>query len=173
MVLTTYSYLTFFYRFFLATFAKVLVLSCVVYAPPPPPPNIKWSALKLCQLHCTLQWYWHVLWNYLFVFRSKEIDDDSFYQVVFGATRIRGSEPSESKVKVKRTIKHPDYVQGSSTYDNDIALAELESPVTYTDYIKPICLPQSGQSFPLGSHCWLTGWGSTKPQGRLLSRLGS
>merc|ERR1712071_424220 len=49
-----------------------------------------------------------------------------------------GSPGSEVR-KVARLIQHPDFLR--RTVDNDIALLELESPVTYSAVIRPICLP--------------------------------
>nr|XP_014343438.1 PREDICTED: serine protease 27-like [Latimeria chalumnae] len=41
----------------------------------------------------------------------------------------------------------------------DIALIELSSSVSYTDYILPACLPTNNTQFPEGMKCWVTGWG--------------
>ncbi|XP_040211902.1 prostasin-like isoform X4 [Rana temporaria] len=42
----------------------------------------------------------------------------------------------------------------------DIALIQLATPVNYTQYIMPICLPSSTTTFPCGTECWVTGWGT-------------
>ncbi len=44
-------------------------------------------------------------------------------------------------IGVKRRIKHEDYSVRFAY--NDIALIQLERPVKFTRYIKPICLPIS------------------------------
>ncbi|KAK9395512.1 serine protease 27-like [Crotalus adamanteus] len=59
---------------------------------------------------------------------------------------------------VKRVISHPDY-NGKDGSIGDIALVELNSPVTFNDYILPICLPASSVEFPAKTKCWVTGWG--------------
>ncbi|KAF7653301.1 hypothetical protein LDENG_00084830 [Lucifuga dentata] len=64
------------------------------------------------------------------------------------------------KKNLKRIISHPNY--NTYTYDNDIALIELDSPLTYTDYIRPICLPAAQYDFPIGSTVWISGWGATR-----------
>uniref|UniRef100_A0A672IXT4 Suppressor of tumorigenicity 14 protein homolog n=1 Tax=Salarias fasciatus TaxID=181472 RepID=A0A672IXT4_SALFA len=64
---------------------------------------------------------------------------------------------------LKRIIPHPNY--NDFTFDNDIALMELQSPVTYSDYIQPICLPAAQHNFPTGSTVWITGWGATREGG--------
>ncbi|XP_031142871.1 ST14 transmembrane serine protease matriptase a isoform X2 [Sander lucioperca] len=67
------------------------------------------------------------------------------------------------KRNLKQIIPHPNY--NHYTFDNDIALMELDSPVTYSDYIKPICLPAPQHDFPVGSTVWITGWGATREGG--------
>uniref|UniRef100_A0A3Q1EXS1 ST14 transmembrane serine protease matriptase a n=1 Tax=Acanthochromis polyacanthus TaxID=80966 RepID=A0A3Q1EXS1_9TELE len=73
------------------------------------------------------------------------------------------------KRNVKQVIPHPNY--NDFTFDNDIALMELDSPVTYSDYIKPICLPAAQHSFPPGNTVWVTGWGATREGGFAASVL--
>uniref|UniRef100_A0AAQ5Y5E1 Suppressor of tumorigenicity 14 protein homolog n=1 Tax=Amphiprion ocellaris TaxID=80972 RepID=A0AAQ5Y5E1_AMPOC len=73
------------------------------------------------------------------------------------------------KRNVKQVIPHPYY--NDFTFDNDIALMELDSPVTYSDYIKPICLPSAQHSFPAGDTVWVTGWGATREGGFAASVL--
>ncbi|KAM3933981.1 enteropeptidase [Leptodactylus fuscus] len=48
---------------------------------------------------------------------------------------------------------------------SDIVMMHMELPVSYTDYIQPICLPESQDVFPLGLHCAIAGWGRTESQG--------
>ncbi|XP_051870454.1 transmembrane protease serine 3-like [Pristis pectinata] len=60
---------------------------------------------------------------------------------------------------VERIIHHKKYK--GHTYDYDIALIKLETPLTFNDWIQPICLPNSGQEFPDGKACWISGWGLT------------
>lgn len=73
------------------------------------------------------------------------------------------------KRNLKQIIPHPNY--NSHTFDNDIALMELDSPVTYSDYIRPICLPAPQHDFPSGNTVWITGWGATREGGSAASGL--
>ncbi|XP_073490693.1 serine protease 33-like, partial [Aquarana catesbeiana] len=50
----------------------------------------------------------------------------------------------------------------------DIALVQLATPVTYTQYIMPICLPSSTTTFPSGTECWVTGWGTRSSGGNVV-----
>lgn len=70
---------------------------------------------------------------------------------------------------IKQIIPHPYY--NHYTFDNDIALMELSSPVTYSDYIRPICLPSPQHVFATGSTVWITGWGATREGGFAASIL--
>ncbi|XP_038592630.1 chymotrypsin-like protease CTRL-1 [Micropterus salmoides] len=58
---------------------------------------------------------------------------------------------------VSQIIKHPNF--DSKTLDNDIALLKLSSPVTFTKFIRPVCLAAGGSVFNAGTTCWVTGWG--------------
>ncbi|KAJ8368669.1 hypothetical protein SKAU_G00086970 [Synaphobranchus kaupii] len=67
------------------------------------------------------------------------------------------------KRDIAQVICHPYY--NSYTFDNDIALMELSSPVTFSQRIKPICLPSATHDFPAGKNVWITGWGATREGG--------
>ncbi|XP_044066157.1 suppressor of tumorigenicity 14 protein homolog [Siniperca chuatsi] len=64
---------------------------------------------------------------------------------------------------VRRIIAHDDYKP--LTYDNDIALMELDGDVTLNQNIWPICLPSPTYDFPAGQEAWITGWGATREGG--------
>ncbi len=52
-------------------------------------------------------------------------------------------------------FQHPAY--NEKIFLNDIALIKLETPVAYSDNIKPICLPDS-KIFEIGDSLTVTGW---------------
>ncbi|XP_072517694.1 ST14 transmembrane serine protease matriptase b [Salminus brasiliensis] len=83
-------------------------------------------------------------------------------------TQHHASEGSVQK-NLKRIISHPEY--DPKTYDNDIALMELDSPVTLSQNIWPICLPAATHEFPAGLDVWITGWGQTREEGSLATVL--
>ncbi|XP_007894202.1 suppressor of tumorigenicity 14 protein homolog [Callorhinchus milii] len=60
--------------------------------------------------------------------------------------------------KVKRIITHESYNQ--YTFNNDIALLELDSSVPFSSVIRPICLPDQTHRFPVGKATWVSGWGA-------------
>lgn len=64
---------------------------------------------------------------------------------------------------IKRIIAHQDY--NPMTYNNDIALMELDNEVKLNQNIWPICLPSPTFDFPAGQAAWITGWGATREGG--------
>ena len=60
-------------------------------------------------------------------------------------------------VGISKIIRHEDY--SSMPLTNDIMLLKLERPVSYNQYIKPICLPTQGKSEKVQDWCYVTGWG--------------
>ncbi|KPP57393.1 hypothetical protein Z043_124889 [Scleropages formosus] len=73
-----------------------------------------------------------------------------------------GNNPNEVSRTLSRIILHPDF--SSDGLDNDIALVQLSSPVSFTDYIQPICLALSGSTFYNSTMVWVTGWGNINYQ---------
>ena len=64
---------------------------------------------------------------------------------------------------VAEIILHPEY--DASTNENDMALLRLSSAVSFTNYIRPVCLAASGSIFHQGTDSWVTGWGNIREGG--------
>ncbi|XP_051153423.1 uncharacterized protein LOC127276809 isoform X2 [Leptopilina boulardi] len=81
-----------------------------------------------------------------------------------GATR-KGNFPSphEQLLRLDYISLHPDYIDNG--FINDIALLRLEAPVTFSDYVRPVCLPESEPKS--GTMCTVTGWGQLFEIGRI------
>ncbi|XP_040211908.1 serine protease 27-like isoform X1 [Rana temporaria] len=91
---------------------------------------------------------------------------ESNYKVYLGLYRL-GEVSSHTVVANVRNI----IVNNNFTSDGDpgdIALVQLATPVNYTQYIMPICLPSSTTTFPCGTECWVTGWGTRSSGGSLI-----
>ncbi|KTG01461.1 hypothetical protein cypCar_00034351 [Cyprinus carpio] len=85
-------------------------------------------------------------------------DPAYYYTVSLGRHTQEGFNPNEVFRYVRLINKHPSY--NHLTNDNDIALLKLSSPVTFTDYIRPVCLAAYTSVFNSGTDSWITGWGN-------------
>lgn len=83
--------------------------------------------------------------------------DVSQYTIYAGRHFLNNLNPNQQTHSVKRIVVSPGYVEPHN--GADVALVELSSPLTWTDYIRPVCLPSPGVLFPSGLQCTVTGWG--------------
>ncbi|MCJ8733437.1 hypothetical protein PDJAM_G00223470 [Pangasius djambal] len=90
------------------------------------------------------------------------LSQPSSWEVYLGLHTQKQMDKAEKRY-LKRIIAHPSY--NEHTFDYDIALMELDRAVTFRDTIRPICLPSSSYTFPVGKSVWITGWGATKEGG--------
>ncbi|XP_028408920.1 transmembrane protease serine 9-like [Dendronephthya gigantea] len=91
------------------------------------------------------------------------------YTLTVGDYEIGLDEAHEQKMQIDKIITHEQY--DSSNYDYDIALIKLRNPITYTERVKPICLPYSGLDFSAGTNCYVTGWGKLDESGSFPKKL--
>lgn len=89
--------------------------------------------------------------------------------VFLGRQTQQGPNPNEVSRGVSNIIKHPNY--NKVTKDNDITLLQLNLPVNFTDYIRPVCLASSSSTFFSRTVSWVTGWGNTNSGGKYLVLL--
>ncbi|XP_068127203.1 transmembrane protease serine 11D-like [Hyperolius riggenbachi] len=94
--------------------------------------------------------------------QSKDVNS---WTVVLGTIAF-GSGPG---LKLKNIIIHENYISG--IFQNDITLLELSAPVSFTQYIRPVCLPDNMTVTPDNSSCYVTGWGTLTDGGNLASIL--
>ncbi|CAD7683431.1 unnamed protein product [Nyctereutes procyonoides] len=100
--------------------------------------------------------------------------ETSLYQVLLGARQLVRPGPHAVYAHVKRVESNPLYRGMASSAD--VALVELEAPVTFSNYILPVCVPDPSVAFEAGMSCWVTGWGSPSeedclPSPRVLQKL--
>ena len=69
---------------------------------------------------------------------------------------------------VGRKVVHPKY--NFFTYEYDLALVRLDSPLSFAPHIAPICLPASDDLL-IGENATVTGWGRLSEGGTLPSIL--
>ncbi|KAM6474412.1 transmembrane protease serine 12-like isoform 2-T2 [Liasis olivaceus] len=90
----------------------------------------------------------------------------NMWKAVVGLHHLYKHLPYTTVYHVKYIIIHSDFEFG--TFENDVALFRLTQLVKYNDYVQPICLPDAAH-FQINKHknpCYISGWGSTKEQGR-------
>ncbi|XP_036447170.1 acrosin-like [Colossoma macropomum] len=95
----------------------------------------------------------------------------STLQVVAGLHSLSRHGRTVQIRSVERVIKHEDY--DKTSFENDIALLQLHYPLFFTTHVQPVCIlnnemEERGLSF---SSCFISGWGSTVFQGKLVDTL--
>lgn len=95
---------------------------------------------------------------------------DEYWIARLGALRRGTSLPSpyEQLQPVVKIIVHPGYVD--SGFINDISLLKLKAPVIFSDYVRPVCLPQPNQVPADGRLCTVIGWGQLFEVGRIFRK---
>ncbi|XP_059208092.1 transmembrane protease serine 2-like [Centropristis striata] len=69
----------------------------------------------------------------------------------------------EAGNSVNKIITHQQY--NPETHDNDIALLKLNTPLTFSRTVKPVCLPNMDVDLSAGQRAWITGWGALSTAG--------
>nr|XP_023824262.1 transmembrane protease serine 2-like isoform X1 [Salvelinus alpinus] len=64
---------------------------------------------------------------------------------------------------VGHIISHEKY--DKQTSDNDIALMKLSTPLTMSNTVRPVCLPNVGVNLTPQREAWISGWGSIRSGG--------
>ncbi|XP_053721948.1 prostasin [Synchiropus splendidus] len=86
--------------------------------------------------------------------------DVSRYIIYAGRHQLNGFNPHQTVHRVRQVVIPSGYVEPHQ--GQDVALVQLSSPVTWSDYIRPVCLPSSDTLFPAGMPCYVTGWGNIR-----------
>ncbi|XP_072549132.1 serine protease 33-like [Salminus brasiliensis] len=82
----------------------------------------------------------------------------SRWTVFLGRQTQDSNNPNEVSRSVLKVFKHPD-LDVIKTMDNNIGLLQLNSSVTFTQYISPVCLAAAGSTFFNSTSAWFTSWG--------------
>ncbi|XP_058514595.1 coagulation factor IX isoform X2 [Ochotona princeps] len=88
--------------------------------------------------------------------------------VVAGEYNIQESENTEQTRNVIRIIPHHNYNASVNKYNHDIALLELDKPLTLNSYVTPICIANreyTNTFLKFGSN-YVSGWGRVFHRGR-------
>ncbi|XP_077130090.1 serine protease 27-like [Ranitomeya variabilis] len=95
--------------------------------------------------------------------------NSSYFKVGLGEYQLLNPSVHSIVSSVESIIMNPLFIGVGSP--GDLALIELSSPVTYTHYILPVCIPPESMSFSDGSNCWVTGWGNTGSDGKKTQKM--
>ncbi|XP_052845541.1 uncharacterized protein LOC128258146 isoform X5 [Drosophila gunungcola] len=71
------------------------------------------------------------------------------------------AENSEVDTFIENWYTHEDFRKGTHM-NNDIALVVLKTPLKFSDYVQPICLPDKKAELVENRKCTISGWGSIK-----------
>lgn len=107
------------------------------------------------------------LFNSMFLFFIFSYSNPLQWTATFGVSTIRPI----LRVRVRTIVSHNNY--RPTTRDNDIAVVQLERPITFNRNIHRVCLPAATQSIIPGSVAYVTGWGSLTYGGKYLWKINS
>merc|ERR1719278_2242115 len=88
------------------------------------------------------------------------LKDGAKFRVMLGEHDHCKANPSF--VLASAVHKHPNFDINSPSGDNDIAILKLAKDLTFSDKIKPVCLPTSATKDYSGKASTISGWGGTK-----------
>ncbi|XP_062992929.1 serine protease 27-like [Elgaria multicarinata webbii] len=94
----------------------------------------------------------------------KHFSTPSNFTVLLGALKLSNPGPHSVTAAVRQIILNPTY--DGHVRSGDIALVQLEQPVTFSKWIIPICVPDANVNFTPGHKCWVTGWGDVQARDR-------
>ncbi|KAH0629212.1 hypothetical protein JD844_011109 [Phrynosoma platyrhinos] len=85
------------------------------------------------------------------------------WRAAFGYHHLYKPTKYTKRSRINAIRIHSDF--NKVTYDHDLALFQLSRPITYNNYIQPVCLPHSSLSLSKLTTCYITGWGVKKENG--------
>ncbi len=77
--------------------------------------------------------------------------------------------PHEQIRSIRRIIVHPQYADAG--FINDISLLEMNSEIQFTNFVRPICLPNANRVLQDGILCTVIGWGQLMESGGIYRKL--
>lgn len=102
----------------------------------------------------------------ILVGREKKLQTFDMY---VGITNLEMANKHTQWFEINQVIIHPNF-ELFHPIGGDVALVQLKSPIVFSDFVLPICLPPSNLNLNNLS-CWTTGWGMISPQGMSSGRL--
>ena len=87
----------------------------------------------------------------------------SEFDVVVAEHNWRVKDGEQKILDLGQWINHPDYGR-ANPYDNDFAIIKLATPVSFSDYVVPACLPSASSNYD-DVAAKVTGWGTLSSGG--------
>nr|XP_001495620.4 atrial natriuretic peptide-converting enzyme isoform X1 [Equus caballus] len=84
-------------------------------------------------------------------------ENAAVWKVVCGINNLDHPSTFMQTRHVKTIILHPRY--SWAVVDYDISIVELSEDINETSYVRPVCLPNTGQLLEPDTYCYITGWG--------------
>ena len=113
--------------------------------------------------HATQDCNLHLLIDITGLHYALSREQPALWTIYLGRETQSGPNIHEVKRTLSKIIVHPDY--NKTSLNNDIALMKLSSPVSFTNYIRPVCLASNTSKFYTSTSCWATGWGNLGKDG--------
>lgn len=96
----------------------------------------------------------------ILVDREKKIEA---FDVYVGINNLEVATRYTKWFEINKVILHPTY-EFFHPVGGDVALVQLKSAITFSDFVLPVCLPPSNLNLN-NVPCWAAGWGLVSPQG--------
>ncbi|XP_063425833.1 chymotrypsinogen A-like [Mytilus trossulus] len=88
-------------------------------------------------------------------------EDITHWKAYAGKHNKDGNDPTQEARSITKRIKYN--ITGNNPLDGDISLLKLDSPLSFTEAVMPVCLPSREPR--VSDTCCVTGWGDVKGTG--------
>ncbi|GAA6089594.1 transmembrane protease serine 11D-like [Tachysurus ichikawai] len=127
--------------------------------------SLQWKGRHMCG-GVIINPNWVITAAHCFIEYDLRLEAD--WQVVVN-TLVVSDVSHGQRYNTLRILTHPKY--SKETNDYDLGLLLTHTAMRMGDSVRPVCLPVAPQSFPVGSSCWVTGWGFTHEGGSVSAQL--